>query len=165
MSERLKSFIRKITFLDLIKGLSLTGSVWVKSIITPKSVLVTRPYPEVKRPAFPAFKGHHALLRNDDGSIRCVGCGICAGVCPSGAINVTTDEGEQHEKVVTGYEVNAFRCIYCGLCEESCPKDAVVLTPLYELADYDNRELYIWNMERLLKVGDKKPQFRDEVDF
>ena len=78
---------------------------------------------------------------------------------------MTTEEGENHEKLVTGYEVNSFRCIYCGLCEESCPKDAVILTQLYEMADYDNRELYIWNMERLLKVGDKKPLYRDEVDL
>lgn len=165
MSDRLKRIIKTITLIDLIQGLSLTLSVWVRSIITPKQVLVTRQYPEEKRPAFDAFKGHHALLRKEDGSIRCVGCGICAGVCPSGAITVDTEEGPDHEKLVTAYEVNAFRCIFCGLCEESCPKDAVVLTPLFELADYDDRELYIWNMERLLEVGDKMPRFRDEVSF
>lgn len=165
MSDRFKSFIRTITLIDLIKGLALTGSVWVKSIITPKQVLVTRQYPKEKRPAFEAFKGHHALLRKEDGSIKCVGCGICAGVCPSRAINVITEEGENHEKVVAGYVINAFRCIYCGLCQEACPKDAIQLTRLYELADYENRECYIWNKERLLEVGDKKPLFRDEVDF
>ncbi|OIP62338.1 MAG: NADH-quinone oxidoreductase subunit I [Nitrospirae bacterium CG_4_9_14_3_um_filter_53_35] len=165
MSGRLKRFIRTITLIDLLKGLALTGSVWVRSIITPSRVLVTRPYPEVKRPAFPAFKGHHALLRGEDGAIRCVGCGICAGVCPAKAISVYTEEGDHHEKVVTGYEINAFRCIYCGLCQEACPKDAIVLTRLYEMADYDDRGLYIWKMDRLLKVGDKKPLFRDQIDL
>ena len=158
-------FIRRVTLIDLIKGLALTGSVWVKSIVTPKQVLVTRNYPLEKRPAFAAFKGHHALLRKEDGSVKCVGCGICVGVCPSKAINVMTEEGESHEKVVTGYVINAFRCIYCGLCQEACPKDAITLSQLYEMADYDNRELYIWNMDRLLEVGDKKPLFRDDVSF
>jgi NADH-quinone oxidoreductase subunit I len=163
--DRLKRLIRTITLIDLIKGLALTGSVWVRSIITPKQVLVTRPYPEVKRPAFPAFKGHHAFLKDEDGSLKCVGCGICAGVCPSKAIKVSTEEGENHEKLVTGYEIDAFRCIYCGNCQEACPKDAIILTQLYEMADYDNRELYIWNMERLLEAGDKRPIFRDDVSF
>jgi NADH-quinone oxidoreductase subunit I len=165
LSEKLKRIIRAITLIDIIKGLALTGSVWVRSIITPKAVLVTRQYPEEKRPAFPAFKGHHGFLQEEDGTLKCVGCGICAGVCPSQAIRVYTEEGPDHEKVVTGYEIDAFRCIYCGLCEESCPKDAIVLTQLYEMADYENRESYMWKMERLVEVGKKKPLYRDEIDY
>jgi NADH-quinone oxidoreductase subunit I len=161
----LKKIVRAVTMVDLIKGLALTGSVWFKSIITPHHVLVTRQYPEEKRPSFPAFKGHHGFLQYEDGSLKCVGCGICAGVCPAKAIKVYTEEGEHHEKVVTGYEIDAFRCIYCGFCQEACPKDAIVLTRLYELADYDNRERYHWKMERLLEVGKKRPLFRDEVNL
>ncbi len=165
MSEKLNRFIRTITLFELLKGLALTGSVWVKSIVTPKAVLVTRQYPEEKRPSFPAFKGHHGFLKDEDGSLKCVGCGICAAACPANAIRIETEEGLQHEKVVTGYEIDAFRCIYCGLCEESCPKDAIVLTQLFELADYENRERYIWKMDRLLAVGEKRPLFRDEIDL
>ncbi len=165
MQKGLKKIIRSIFLVDLIKGLALTGGVWIRSIITPRHVLVTRQYPEEKRPAFPNFKGHHGFLKNDDGTLKCVGCGICAGVCPSKAIRVYTEEGERHEKVVTGYQIDAFRCIYCGLCQEACPKDAIVLTRLFELADYDNREIYIYKMDRLLKVGEKRPLFRDEIDF
>ncbi len=165
MSNAFKKFIRAVTLVDLFKGLALTGSVWVRSIITPRQVLVTRPYPEVKRPAFPNFKGHHGFLLNEDGSLKCVGCGICAGVCPAKAIRVYTEEGKDHEKVVVGYEIDAFRCIYCGFCQEACPKDAIVLTRLYELADYDNRACYRWKMDRLVEVGKKRPLFRDEVNL
>ncbi len=165
LSDKLKKFIRTITLIDIFKGLALTGSVWVRSIITPKQVLVTRQYPEEKRPAFPGFKGHHAFLQEEDGSLKCVACGICAGVCPAKAIDVISDEGPDHEKVVAGYQINAFRCIYCGLCQEYCPKDAIVLTQLYEMADYDDRESYIWKMDRLVEVGMKKPLFRDEINY
>jgi len=50
---------------------------------------------------------------------RCVGCGICQGVCPAGAISV--------ENVAL---VDSGRCTGCGLCVEECPMGALGITPL-----------------------------------
>ncbi|MHC1601647.1 MAG: CoB-CoM heterodisulfide reductase HdrA2 [Methermicoccaceae archaeon] len=48
---------------------------------------------------------------------KCVGCGICEAVCPSGSISLN---GKPKRA-----EVNASTCIACGTCIASCPADAI----------------------------------------
>ncbi len=51
-------------------------------------------------------------IRND----LCLGCGLCAGSCPSGAISI-------HR----GYAIiDANLCNQCGLCLEVCPQGAII---------------------------------------
>lgn len=52
-------------------------------------------------------------------SDRCVGCGICQGVCPTGAISV--------ENVA---QVDSERCTGCRLCLDQCPRAALSIIPL-----------------------------------
>ncbi len=49
---------------------------------------------------------------------RCTGCGLCAIVCPEGALSLV--EGRA---VFSAPE----DCIYCGECELACPAEAVEL--------------------------------------
>jgi len=144
---KLRELARKIFFVDFLKGMSLTfGNISDKP--------VTRRYPEEKRPVPVGFRGLHALTRNPaTGEARCVGCGLCAAICPSECIHIYTSDGPENTKIVDRYEIEVLRCLYCGLCVEACPFSAVVLTEHYEYADVSRQALYM-NKERLLRNFD-----------
>lgn len=44
----------------------------------------------------------------------CIGCGICASVCPQSCIEAGTP-----------YLIEAEHCLHCGACFEACPVDAI----------------------------------------
>ena len=144
----LKNFLKKIFFIEILKGLSLTLS---RLFTKP----VTRRYPKQPRPAQMGYRGLHALVRNPQtNDAKCVGCGLCAAICPSRCIRIYTDEGENNEKKVIRYEIEVLRCVYCALCVEACPFGAIVLTPHYEYANYSREDFYM-TKEKLLLNWDK----------
>ena len=122
---------------------------------------ITQPYPEVKRPLPPAFRGRHRLYRHEDGLERCIGCELCAAACPSSAIYVKAADNDPAAPVSTGerfaeiYEINMIRCIFCGYCEEACPTYAIQLTPDLEMGEY-NRQNMVYEKEHLLISGPGK---------
>lgn len=145
---KIKNLVKTVFMTEIIKGMALT----LKMMFTHA---VTRQYPEEKRPAMPGFRGLHALTRNHEtGEARCVGCGLCAAICPSQCIRIYTTDSPDHKKIVERYEIEVLRCIYCALCVEACPYTAIALTEHYEYADY-SREAFYMTKERLLSNYDK----------
>ena len=51
---------------------------------------------------------------------KCVGCGVCAKACPSGAIRL---EGA---KAAVRY---VEECMCCAACEDVCPTGAIYVSP------------------------------------
>src|SRR5208337_2698859 len=143
----INNFAKKVFLLEILKGMALT----FRMMLTKP---VTRQYPKEKREMFLAFRGLHALARKEDGTARCVGCGLCAAVCPSRCIDVYTSEADDHTKVVDRYEIEVLRCVYCGFCVEACPFKAVVLTGHYEYSDY-SRAAFFMDKDKLLANWDK----------
>lgn len=136
-----REIIKRITFIEILKGMALT----LRHMF---SRAVTIQYPKERRPIAPGFRGQHALAKSH-GRAKCVGCGLCASICPSQCISISRAKGQ-----VQKYEVDILRCIYCGFCVEACPYGAVALTENYEYSAY-RREDLIFGKDRLLESWDK----------
>jgi len=115
---------------------------------------ITIRYPEEKRILPQRSRGRHYLTKWEDGAERCVGCELCAIVCPSQAIYVkpaenTPEEMHSHgERYAADFQINMLRCIFCGYCEEACPTGAIVLGNDFNLVS-DNRQSLIYTKDML----------------
>lgn len=131
---------------------------------------VTLRYPEEKRKLPERSRGRHYLTKWEDGKERCVGCELCAIVCPSQAIYVKPaqnrpDDMHSHgERYASDFQINMLRCIYCGYCEEACPTGAIILSNEYELSA-TTREDLIFTKEKLTEKnpGDSGRDPRREI--
>ena len=75
---------------------------------------------------------------------KCIGCELCAGVCPADCIYVRGADNPPDQPVSPGerfgfvYEINYLRCIHCDLCVEACPTEAITETKMFEFS-FTNR--------------------------
>jgi NADH-quinone oxidoreductase subunit I len=107
--------------------------------------------------------GRHVLNRYEDGMEKCIGCELCAGVCPArciyvrGADNPVEDPVSPGERYGFVYEINYLRCIHCDLCVEACPTEAITESKLFEFS-FTNRDDGIYTKDELLVGDDGKPK-------
>jgi NADH-quinone oxidoreductase subunit I len=139
----LADIIKKGAFVDILRGMSVTGTYVVVDKVTVE-------YPKEKLQTYPRFRGVHALLTDPDtAEVKCVACMLCATICPSHCIKIVGEETAERRSRPASFDLDLSRCIFCGLCEEVCPEAAIVMTRHYELATYDKRDLAL-TKERLL---------------
>jgi NADH-quinone oxidoreductase subunit I len=123
---------------------------------------VTVKYPEEKRVKPERFHGRHVLNRYPDGKEKCIGCELCAGVCPANCIYVRGADNPKDDPVSPGerygfvYEINMLRCIYCAMCVEACPTEAITMSHLFEMSVTD-RDDGIYTKSELLVEPDGAP--------
>ena len=144
--NKINKFIKSLFFLEILKGLKITGRKLSKKPITIQ-------YPEEKTPLSSRFRGLHALRKYPNGEERCIGCKLCEAVCPALAISMDTEVRSDNTRRTTKYEIDLFKCIYCGFCEEACPVDAIVETSIFEY-HFERRKDSVMNKIDLLKIGD-----------
>ena len=130
---------------------------------TDTGATVTTPYPDEKRPKGIRTHGRHILNRYEDGMEKCIGCELCAGVCPARCIYVRGADNPMDDPVSPGerygyvYEINYLRCIHCDLCVEACPTEAITETKLFEFS-FTNRADAIYTKDELLVDDDGLPR-------
>ncbi len=139
---------------ELLKGLFITQKhLWRKP--------TTIQYPEVKKVMPERLRGRHHLRRDEEGLELCIGCHMCAVVCPATAIYLEAEEnteqdrrsgGERYAKV---YQIDYLRCIFCGFCVDACPTDALVMGQEYEMSSYQRKD-FIYGKDILLDALNKK---------
>ena len=94
---------------------------------------------------------------------KCIGCELCAGVCPADCIYVRGLDNPPDHPVSPGerygyvYEINYLRCIHCDLCVEACPTEAITESKLFEFS-FTNRSDAIYTKDELLVDDDGTPK-------
>jgi NADH-quinone oxidoreductase subunit I len=123
----------------------------------------TSEFPEEVRPKPERFHGRHVLNRYEDGMEKCIGCELCAGVCPAKCIYVRGKDNDPDAPTSPGerfgfvYEINYLRCIHCDLCVEACPTEAITETKMFEFS-FSNRRDAIYTKDELVVGDDGKPK-------
>jgi NADH-quinone oxidoreductase subunit I len=155
-TKRRMTLWERLYFPEIIRGMSIT----MRALFRPKFV---RQYPEERWVPPAVFRGRPVLVAEDGTGVeRCVGCGLCARVCPPLAIQVQASETElDKERYPVLFEINMLRCIFCGLCEEVCPEEAIVMSKDFELTFTDTKDA-IYGKEKLLVPAS---ELKDRLEF
>ncbi len=117
---------------------------------------LTDRFPKEKREKPVRFHGRHVLNRYEDGMEKCIGCELCAGVCPAKCIRVRGADNPIDAPVAPGerygytYEINYLRCIHCDLCVEACPTQAITESKLFEFSFVDRSDAIYTKKELLV---------------
>ena len=129
----------------------------------------TESYPDTIRPKPERFHGRHVLNRYEDGMEKCIGCELCAGVCPAKCIYVRGADNDPLNPTSPGerfgfvYEINYLRCIHCDLCVEACPTEAITESKIFEFS-FTNRKDAIYTKAELVVADDGKPRVQPWED-
>jgi NADH-quinone oxidoreductase subunit I len=148
----------RLYIFEVVRGLAITSRHFFTNLVgfvfpSPgrKREIPTVYYPEEKVDLPPAYRGRPTLVAREDGTERCVACGLCEKICPAFAISIMGGERDNGERYPVSYTLDLSRCIFCGYCEEVCPKEAIVMSDQYEGLEVTQRGDLIYPKERLLR--------------
>ena len=119
--------IKKLLFLDLLRGLATTQKhQW----FTRETVEYPKERPHIKD----RFRGR---LKVD--IPKCIACRQCEWACPTDCITVVMDDSIK-EPTPKIFDINYEHCMFCGLCVDPCPTGAISHHDEFELATYSKKD-------------------------
>jgi NADH-quinone oxidoreductase subunit I len=131
------SLLERLYVTEVIRGMAITFGHFIRNVFN-TNALPTLNYPEQKRTLPAAFRGLHRLLKEENGTLKCTACKLCAAACPSSCIEVEAGphpDPAVKRKYPARYTIDIGRCIFCGYCVEACPFAAIDMkSGMYELA-------------------------------
>jgi len=159
----------RLYIFEIIRGVTITTKHFVTNLIGfvlppkgEKRSIITVYYPDEKVTLPAAYRGRPVLVARDNGTEKCVACGLCEKICPASAITIIAEERESGERYPASYTLDMSRCVYCGYCEEVCPKEAIVMSAEYEgLAKRDRNNLR-YSKEMLLR---SEKSVKDRIEY
>lgn len=100
-----------------------------------------------------------ALIREEDGTDRCVSCLACEKVCPSQVITIERGRNPEGKGfILERFDIDLVNCMYCAACVEACPVSAIVTVQDFELSTYDLQTLKA-DKDFLDEQGDRAQQW------
>lgn len=146
--QQKQGWIGWLFFSDLWAGLRVTLRYMFSKAITHR-------YPDHEKwVPYSRHRGHHFMKTNDQGEVNCVGCELCAKICPCDCIIVVPYEDEKGNRRPKVFDIDLARCLFCGLCEDACPADAIKLGQEYEVASTTTDALVV-HLEDLIAAPRK----------
>jgi NADH-quinone oxidoreductase subunit I len=155
-------------FRDIWKALSSIAfgmCVTIRHVFRPA---VTIQYPDVKL-KMPERARNRLYVNIDD----CIGCDQCALACPVDCISIdtikatadqdlgATSTGHKKRLHVPKFDIDIAKCCYCGLCVYPCPTECIVMTDVFEFAEYDrNNLIYHFSSMAPAEIEDAKTKLK-----
>lgn len=135
---------------NLLLGLKVTAARLPKPAITLQ-------YPDERWEMPERSRGIVVLLSDKEtGKLNCTACLLCQKACPTAAIMINREKGEDKKWHITSFTVDNTICCFCGLCEEACNFSALKMATKYEFSVYDQSEL-VFDMNKLQELGRNVP--------
>ncbi|NJK43764.1 MAG: 4Fe-4S dicluster domain-containing protein [Pleurocapsa sp. SU_196_0] len=120
---------------DIWSAVSGIGKGMTKTYDEQFDPVFTEMYPFEMRVLPPVSVQSLALIKNEDGSDRCVSCLACEKVCPSQVITIERKKNPAGKGfVLERFDIDLVNCMYCAACVESCPASAIVTIQDFELS-------------------------------
>lgn len=159
----------RLYIFEIIRGMHITTIHFFLNLLgfifPPKGKkrrIMTVYYPEEKLTLPVAYRGRPVLVMRENGTEKCVACGLCEKICPASAITIIAEEKENGERFPSAYTLDMARCVYCGYCEEVCPKEAIVMSAEYEGLARRNRQNLRFSKDKLLRP---EKSVKDRIEY